>query len=102
VAESGFDVVGIERSSNAIGYASMLVPRARFFAGDVRDKRFLMSFPEKFDDVALIEVIEHIPPKDSVSALQGMSSVSGIPSFLNGQDFDVFPRFGPTRSAQIG
>jgi hypothetical protein len=27
---------------------------------------------------------------------------SGIPSFLNGQDFGVFPRFGPTRSAQIG
>lgn len=75
MAESGLDVVGIDWSSNAIGYASMLVPRARFFAGDVRDKRFLTSFPEKFDAVALIEVIEHIPPKDCVSALYGISSV---------------------------
>src|SRR5271168_4633923 len=28
--------------------------------------------------------------------------LSGIPSFLNEQDFGVFPRFGPTRSVQIG
>ena len=31
-----------------------------------------------------------------------LSRASGIPSFLNGQDFGVFPRFGPTQSAQIG
>jgi hypothetical protein len=35
------------------------------------------------------------------SATHG-DDTSGIPSFLNGQDFGVFPRFGPTRSAQIG
>src|SRR5271155_5014433 len=35
------------------------------------------------------------------SATHG-GDTSGIPSFLNGQDFGVFPRFCPTRSAQIG
>jgi 2-polyprenyl-3-methyl-5-hydroxy-6-metoxy-1,4-benzoquinol methylase len=75
MAESGLDVVGIDWSSNAIGYASMLVRGARFFAGDVRDSEFLRRFPNKFDAIALIEVIEHIPPKDCVAALQGISTV---------------------------
>jgi 2-polyprenyl-3-methyl-5-hydroxy-6-metoxy-1,4-benzoquinol methylase len=69
------DIVGINWSANAIGYASMLVPGARFFAGDLLDSEFLKKFPEKFDAAALIEVIEHIPPNDCVAALQGISSV---------------------------
>jgi hypothetical protein len=41
-----------------------------------------------------------VTPKVFVEAIY--IALSGIPSFLNGQDFGVFPRFGPTRSAQIG
>jgi len=73
LAEAGFDVVGVDWSANAIGYASILVPKARFYAMDVRDESFIRKFPDKFDAVALIEVIEHIPPKDCVESLRAIT-----------------------------
>jgi 2-polyprenyl-3-methyl-5-hydroxy-6-metoxy-1,4-benzoquinol methylase len=69
----GLDVVGIDWSPNAIAYASMFVPGAKFYQGDVRDAAFLRQFPDKFDALALIEVLEHIPPKDCISAMANIA-----------------------------
>jgi 2-polyprenyl-3-methyl-5-hydroxy-6-metoxy-1,4-benzoquinol methylase len=69
MVKAGLDVVGVDWSARAIQYGSMFAPGARFFCGDVRDQEFLRRFPDKFDAIALIEVIEHIPPKDCLSAM---------------------------------
>jgi 2-polyprenyl-3-methyl-5-hydroxy-6-metoxy-1,4-benzoquinol methylase len=69
MVKADFDVVGIDWSKNAIMYASTFVPGARFFCGDVRDPEFLNQFPDKFDALALIEVLEHIPPNDCIPAM---------------------------------
>src|SRR5437588_3152259 len=74
MVKAGLDVVGVDWSKNAISYASMFVPEARFFCGDIRDQEFLTRFPDKFDALALIEVIEHIPPKDCVSAMANIAT----------------------------
>lgn len=75
MADACLDVVGIDWSAKAIGYASILVPNARFHIADVRDKSFLSRFPGGFDAAALIEVLEHIPPKDCVPALRAITAV---------------------------
>ncbi len=70
---AGLDVTGTDWSENGIRYATMFVPGAQFFRGDVRDDEFLKRFPNKFDAIALIEVLEHIPPNDSVSAMTNIA-----------------------------
>lgn len=72
MVEAGLDVVGIDWSLRAIAYAAMFVPNGKFYCGDVRDEAFLQKFPNEFDALALIEVIEHIPPKDCVQALSNI------------------------------
>lgn len=74
MVEQGLEVVGCDWSVNGIAYARLLVPGARFHQGDVRDPDFNAEFGGKFDAVALIEVIEHIPPKDAVDALRNIVS----------------------------
>jgi 2-polyprenyl-3-methyl-5-hydroxy-6-metoxy-1,4-benzoquinol methylase len=69
MVKAGLDVVGIDWSRNAILYASMFVPSAKFLRGDLRDPEFLNQFPDKFDALALIKVLEHIPPNDCISAM---------------------------------
>ena len=72
--EAGLDpVVGIDWSPNAIRYATMLVPGARFYCGDLRDRNWKYDLPELFDAGILVEVIEHIPPKDCVDVLRSMT-----------------------------
>jgi len=73
LAEAGIDTVGIDWSRNAIAYASVLVPGARFFCGDIRDPAFAAACPEPFDAGLMIEVIEHIPPRDCVAALRNVA-----------------------------
>lgn len=67
---AGLDVSGCDWSAKGIQYAQMNSPSARLYCGDVRDDEFIRRFPEKFDAVALVEVIEHIPPEDTVEALR--------------------------------
>lgn len=74
LAQAGLDAVGIDWSSRAIAHAKTMAPSGRFHCGDVRDQAFLESFPQKFDAVVLVEVIEHIPPADTVEALQNVIS----------------------------
>jgi SAM-dependent methyltransferase len=70
---AGLDVVGTDWSVRGIAYASALVPQARFSRLDVTSPEFESQFPDKFDAVALIEVIEHIPPSDCVSAIRSIT-----------------------------
>jgi SAM-dependent methyltransferase len=72
MVEAGLDVVGIDWSVRGIAYASALVPKARFLRTDVRSTEFIERFPQQFDAVALIEVIEHIPPNDCVEAIRNI------------------------------
>lgn len=65
MADAGLAAVGVDWSQNAIRYASKLVPNARFFAGDLTDPTFKREFPDQFDAVAFIEVIEHVPPRSA-------------------------------------
>ena len=74
MVESGLDVVGVDWSQNLVTYGQMLAPGARFHCGDVRDAGFLRKFPDEFDAVAFIEVIEHIPPQDVVDAVRNIIS----------------------------
>jgi 2-polyprenyl-3-methyl-5-hydroxy-6-metoxy-1,4-benzoquinol methylase len=72
MADAGLAAVGVDWSHNAISYASKLVPHARFFAGDLTEPAFKREFPDQFDAVAFIEVIEHIPPAECAQALRNI------------------------------
>jgi len=69
---NGLDAVGVDWSKNAIAHAKTLAPQGRFHCGDVRDQAFFEIFPDKFDAVVLVEVIEHIRPDDTVEALRNI------------------------------
>jgi SAM-dependent methyltransferase len=73
LADAGLDVAGVDWSRNGIAHAKRLVPKGRFFCGDIRDEEFKRAFPEPFDVVLLIEVLEHIPPADCAPALRSMA-----------------------------
>ena len=75
LVEAGIETVGIDWSPSAIAYASMLVQGARFFCGDVRDPEFAARWPEPFDAALMIEVVEHIPPRDCVATLRNVARV---------------------------
>ncbi len=71
---AGLDAVGIDWSRNATTYASVRVPRGKFFPLDVRDAQLSEMFPKKFDAAIFIEVIEHIPPNDCVAAISNIAA----------------------------
>jgi 2-polyprenyl-3-methyl-5-hydroxy-6-metoxy-1,4-benzoquinol methylase len=72
MVKAGLHVVGIDWSINGIAYATALVPGAKFMRADVTSQEFTSKFPDKFDAVALIEVIEHIPPNDCAAAIRNV------------------------------
>lgn len=75
LVEAGIEPVGIDWSPSAIAYASMLVRGGRFLCGDIRDPEFTARCPEPFDAALMIEVIEHIPPRDCVGTLRNVARV---------------------------
>jgi 2-polyprenyl-3-methyl-5-hydroxy-6-metoxy-1,4-benzoquinol methylase len=75
LVEAGLKVVGIDWSRKGIAYASILVPGGQFYCGDVRDTEFLSRFPDLFDALIFVEVLEHIPPDDCLDALRNITSV---------------------------
>ena len=73
LADAGLDVVGVDWSANGIDYATRLVRNARFFNGDVTSPEFKKAFPNNFDAVAFIEVLEHIKPDECAAALRNIT-----------------------------
>jgi len=73
LTKAGLQVAGIDWSSNGIDHARRLVPEGSFFCGDLTDSDFKAQFPEPFDAVILVEVLEHIPPEDCISALRNIA-----------------------------
>lgn len=74
LVESGLRVAGIDRSENGIAHARRLVPAADFEVCDCRDSTYRARFPEPFDAVILVEVIEHIPPEDCPAVLENIAA----------------------------
>jgi len=74
LVDAGLEVVGIDWSKNGTDHAARLVPKAQIYRGDVRDVGFSGRFPHPFDAVILVEVIEHIPPKDCADALRNIAA----------------------------
>jgi 2-polyprenyl-3-methyl-5-hydroxy-6-metoxy-1,4-benzoquinol methylase len=74
MVKAGLDVVGIDWRSNALRYAGIRVPGAKFIQADVYGKALVEQFPEKFDAIALIEIIKRIRPADCASALRNILS----------------------------
>lgn len=72
LADRGLEVVGCDWSRNAIAHAARLVPKGRFYCGDVTDPGFKRVFSEQFDAIVMVEVIEHIPPEACAGALANM------------------------------
>jgi SAM-dependent methyltransferase len=74
LANSGLDVVGTDWSANGIDHAKRLVKNARFFHGDITEPEFKRSFPDQFDAVSFIEVLEHIKPDECADTLRNITS----------------------------
>lgn len=70
LAERGLVVAGVDWSVNGTDYARRLVPGATIVCGDISDPGFRAQFPDPFDAVIMVEVIEHIPPADAVGVLK--------------------------------
>jgi 2-polyprenyl-3-methyl-5-hydroxy-6-metoxy-1,4-benzoquinol methylase len=69
-ADAGMTVTGVDWSVNGIDHARRLVPNARFVCGDAREPAVLAELEPPFDGVALVEVIEHVPPADCPALLR--------------------------------
>jgi len=72
------ELVGIDTSETAIGYARALSPNAKYICGDIRDRPELHG---RFDIVTSIEVLEHIPPDgvhEFIHALHGCLKSDGL------------------------
>ena len=51
-----------------------LTPKAQIYCGDVRDADFSARFPQPFDAVVFVEVIEHIAPNVCVRAIRNIAA----------------------------
>lgn len=69
-----YSVTGIDYSDRAIGFAKLMVPKADFFAGDVRALSDRADWQDRFNAALLIEVLEHIPPEYHEDVLVGIGS----------------------------
>jgi len=66
IAESGHEVVGIDKNKDKIKIAKRLYPKVSFLAEDLRKA----NLPEaSFDTALLAEVLEHLPEEESKAAL---------------------------------
>ncbi|HEV8292542.1 MAG TPA: class I SAM-dependent methyltransferase [Tepidisphaeraceae bacterium] len=74
LVKAGLEVTGIDWSANGIDHARRLVPQGSFFCGDLIDSDFKAQFPEPFDAVILVEVLEHIPPEECALALRNITA----------------------------
>jgi len=76
-AEQGFDAWGLDFSEAMINAAKTRYPKAKFFVGTLDD--FIKQHPgEKFDAVAMFEVVEHLSdPLKTINDTRGILAPGG-------------------------
>lgn len=63
-------MVGVDISEKAVAFARVFNPTVEFQVMDIAD----LNFPRRFDQVVLIETLEHIPPKRMGKVLESIST----------------------------
>ena len=71
-SEKGFDVVGIDLSSELLRIAKENCPKAEFYLKDMRKLDFE---PNSFDGIWACASLLHVPHKDAYQTLKGFNSV---------------------------
>lgn len=66
---AGKKLAGIDYSPRAVSYGKISTPSVEWHSGDIREKG---AFSPAFDIITLIETLEHIPPKEINSFLEGV------------------------------
>jgi len=69
MSRENVDILGIDYSERAVRFARAFNPSVEILCGDLSQ----MSFLEEFDIIVIVEVIEHIPPKNIASVLKSLS-----------------------------
>jgi SAM-dependent methyltransferase len=64
------ELVGIDNSETAIGFARLMCPNVRYVCGNISDSSM---FGNDFNLITLIETLEHIPPPAINNFLKGIS-----------------------------
>ena len=72
ISKKGAEVWGIDFSNRAISFAKLLAPEVNFVVGDLKKIPFENNF---FDDIVMVEVLEHIPPLEIPQVLGELKRV---------------------------
>lgn len=65
-------IIGVDYSEKAINFAKAFSPNVEFQLQDLRNLKFL---DKKFDQIVLMEVIEHIPPEEVSIVIKNLSRI---------------------------
>lgn len=65
-------IIGVDYSEKAINLAKAFSPNVKFHLQDLRKLKFM---EKQFDQIVLMEVIEHIPPKEVSIVIQNLSRI---------------------------
>jgi SAM-dependent methyltransferase len=65
------EVVGVDFSERAVGFARAFSPEGEFYAQDLKD----IKLPYQFDVVVFIETLEHIIPEEIPAVLDSLAKV---------------------------
>ncbi|MBI5787448.1 MAG: class I SAM-dependent methyltransferase [Candidatus Schekmanbacteria bacterium] len=66
----GKKLIGIDYSAQAVKLAGLMNPHVEYICADINDKSL---FPEKFDIITLIDVLEHINPEGRNKFLESIA-----------------------------
>jgi SAM-dependent methyltransferase len=74
LVQAGHRVTGIDYLETSVQYARQLVPQADFLRADLGDDLLELPglAPDSFDAAVLVEVYEHLPPRDCPQVLANL------------------------------
>lgn len=72
ISKKSGEIFGIDYSKKAINFAKILAPKVKFLVSDIKKTPFATAF---FDKIILVEVLEHIPPKEIPSVLKELKRI---------------------------
>ena len=77
IVDSGRTVTGMDMLDSSVRYARQLVPKGRFYTGDLANdiQRTCEIAPNSFDAAIMIEVYEHMPPELCEAALRNIRNI---------------------------